>query len=56
VRAGRGLHVESVKVGCGTGGEYEAVAGAVDEANAVEVGDGVVDVVWSADFADQFVG
>lgn len=34
--SGASLHVESVQVGCCAGWEYEAVGGAVEQADSVE--------------------
>jgi hypothetical protein len=50
------LHVELVEVCCCSGWEYEAVCGAVDEADAVQGADGVGYLHRSADFAGQFLG
>lgn len=50
------LHVELVEVCCCSGWEYEAVCGAVDEADAVQGADGVGYFHRSADFAGQFLG
>ena len=50
------LHIESIEVGRGAGGEHEAVCGAVEESEAVQVGDGVQDFHLPTDCTDQFVG
>ena len=50
------LHIEAVEMSRRARGEHEAVTRAVDEADGVEVCDGVGYFHRSPDFAGQFLG